>query len=71
MTEKLTNVKEADKLLNAREVASMLNICVTTIYAHMKKGNFPQPVQILNSTRWKLSDIEEYINSQPRGVRTQ
>lgn len=52
----------APSLLSVREVSTKIGISVTKIYADMKRGTFPRPVKLGISSRWRLSDIEAWID---------
>ncbi|MBR0573387.1 MULTISPECIES: helix-turn-helix transcriptional regulator [Pasteurellaceae] len=55
---------QINQLLTLSEVVELVGIGVTSIYKYMKQGKFPQPKRIgKRAVRWRLSDIEEYINS--------
>jgi excisionase family DNA binding protein len=44
--------------LTVQDVAAYLTIGVSTIWRQVDKGNFPTPVRIGGSTRWRRADIE-------------
>ncbi|OOF47571.1 helix-turn-helix transcriptional regulator [Rodentibacter trehalosifermentans] len=51
------------QLLNVEDVRAITGFSTTTIYKHVKDGIFPQPKKLGRSTRWRLADIQAYINS--------
>ena len=52
------------QLLELKDVIAMTGLSSTTIYKHIKNGVFPQPKRCgSRAVRWRLSDIEQYINS--------
>ena len=51
------------QLLNLDDVKTITGLSTTTIYKHVKDGIFPQPKKCGRSTRWRLADIQSYINS--------
>ena len=51
------------QLLNLDDVKNITGFSTTTIYKHVKDGIFPRPKKCGRSTRWRLADIQEYINS--------
>ncbi len=60
----MTNSIQSNQLLTLNEVVDLVGLGVTSIYKYMKQGKFPQPKKIgKRAVRWRLSDIEEYINS--------
>ena len=53
-----------NRLLSPEEVAKMLSIGKSTIYDKLKNDpNFPKPEKIGKVNRWKLKDIQKYMNS--------
>ncbi|MCG3685927.1 helix-turn-helix transcriptional regulator [Aliarcobacter butzleri] len=53
-----------DKLLKIEEVLEILNIPKTSFYRYVKNGIIPQPVKIGRSSRWKTSEIQNFINNK-------
>lgn len=51
------------QLLNLDDVKAITGLSTTTIYKHVKNGIFPQPKKCGRATRWRLADIQTYINS--------
>lgn len=42
----------------------------TAVYSAIKDRGFPEPVQVgVRAVRWKRSDVLNWLNSQPRGLR--
>ena len=58
----------APKLINAEELARMMNISERTLWRLLSGGRLPQPVRIGRSTRWRLAEVVEWIERGcPRG----
>ena len=55
---------EPDSLLRIEEVEKMIAFTRKWIYVKMKEGHFPKPIKLVHSSRWKLSDIQSWIESQ-------
>lgn len=52
------------QLLNLEEVKALTGFSTTTIYKYMKLGKFPQSKAFSSrAVRWRLADIENFINS--------
>lgn len=51
------------QLLNLEDVKAITGFSTTTIYKHVKEGIFPPPKKCGRATRWRLTDIQSYINS--------
>ena len=52
-----------EKLLTIKEVISMVGFKQSTIYKFIKTKNFPKPVKIGRSSRWKLSDVKKWLSN--------
>lgn len=52
-----------ERLLSDKSVANMLDISRDQVHRLKRQGILPQPVKIQGSTRWKHSEIIDYINS--------
>ncbi len=55
-------MKSEPLLLNVKEVAELVSMGVSTIWLQVKKGNFPAPIKIGGSTRWRRADVEALYN---------
>lgn len=45
-------------LLDVKQVAGLLNIGVSTVWALVKEGRFPEPIRLTSRcTRWRRSDV--------------
>ena len=54
-----------DRLMRLEEVVEVTALSRSTIYRMVKTGQFPQSKQIgLRAVRWKLSDINAWIDSR-------
>jgi len=50
------------QLLDARQVAGLLNISRATLWRYVKAERVPQPVRLAEKcVRWRLSDIERLL----------
>ena len=50
-----------EKLLTMKEVVSIVGFKTSTIYKFIKIKGFPKPVKIGKSSRWKLSDVNNWL----------
>jgi excisionase family DNA binding protein len=51
-----------DSLLNPRELASILNVKVGTIYSWLsRKVDLPPSIKVGGSTRWEEADVKAWI----------
>jgi len=57
------------KLLKASEVADLLGIAERTVWRYRSSGELPAPVSIGGATRWRLTDIQAFIDEQIGGGR--
>jgi predicted DNA-binding transcriptional regulator AlpA len=59
-----------DKLLTVNQVCEILSTSRASVWTGIKTGHIPPPVNILGkSTRWKNSDIQEFIKKLTPGDR--
>lgn len=59
-----TQTPRVKQLLNLDEVKAITGLSTTTIYKHIKQGAFPAPKRCgARAVRWRLADIESYINA--------
>lgn len=59
-----------DKLLRRTEVENMVGLGKTSIYAKIKAGDFPPPLQIgPRAVRWPESEITQWLGTRERGTR--
>lgn len=55
-------MKFEEKFITLKEVVEICGFKKSTIYKFIKTRNFPQPLKIGKSSRWKLSKIMEWMN---------
>ncbi len=48
-------------LLKAEEVALMLSVSTRTLWRLVSTKKFPEPVRVGGSTRWRTTDVENWI----------
>ncbi|MBI1826917.1 MAG: helix-turn-helix domain-containing protein [Planctomycetes bacterium] len=49
------------ELMTAKDVATALRISSRQIWKLASAGRLPQPVKLLRSTRWRKSDIDQFV----------
>ena len=54
------NEKE-QKLITAKELSKILSISSRTVWRLRSAGKLPKPVKVGSSIRWRLSDIDLWI----------
>lgn len=61
-------VQPEERLLRFREVEKKVSFGRTTIYKLIREGTFPRPLKLtLASSRWRLSDIQAFIDGKYKG----
>jgi len=55
-------VPVAPELLRVEQVAMMTELGTRTIWALVAKGEFPNPLRIGQSRRWRRSDVMRWID---------
>jgi excisionase family DNA binding protein len=63
----MLETRKDDRYLTIGEVAERLHVCRASIYGWLKKG-FPQPFKLGRASRWRVSELEEWLNSRPKGT---
>ena len=56
-----------DKLLRISDVMYIVGFSKPSIYRLIKDREFPKPLKIGRSSRWKRSEVLEWIDTQSRG----
>ena len=58
---------DTDRLLRRRDVEALLSLSRSAIYARLKAGTFPRPVNVgSGSVRWLESEIVEWVQQRKR-----
>jgi predicted DNA-binding transcriptional regulator AlpA len=52
------------KLITEKQVLETLQVCRTTLWAWRKAGTFPAPIKMGSLNRWRVSDVEGFINGR-------
>lgn len=56
-----------DRLMTRKEVEARCGIKHRLLYELMRRGDFPEPLQIgPQAVRWQQSEVEAWIASRPR-----
>ena len=58
----MSDGKTTDKLITAKELATMLSTSVRSVWRYRSSGRLPKAVQIAGAIRWRRSDIEKWIS---------
>ncbi|MGA9665831.1 MAG: AlpA family phage regulatory protein [Gallionella sp.] len=58
-------------IIRIKELEKKLAMRSSSIYALIKRGEFPQPVQLTNDrvSGWLDTEVDAWLESRPRGVR--
>ena len=56
----------SERLLKLPQVISMIPLSKCQIYNLIKEEKFPKPLKIGRTSLWKLTEVEEYINTLDR-----
>lgn len=54
----------ADRLVDMKYMVSNSGLTNKFFYAQIKKGLFPSPIKLGRSSRWKLSEYEQWIEQR-------
>ncbi|MFC5508736.1 helix-turn-helix transcriptional regulator [Bosea massiliensis] len=63
----MTAENKRDQFLNVSQIAAAYPISISTIWAELKRGKFPDPVMIGRKKVWRREDIAAYFT--PRASR--
>ncbi|QQT59059.1 helix-turn-helix transcriptional regulator [Acinetobacter johnsonii] len=56
---------ENQRLIRRKEVQTKTGLCTSSIYALMKKGDFPQSLQIsIRRVAWIESEVDQWISDR-------
>jgi prophage regulatory protein len=50
-----------EKFLTIKEVTEIVGFKRSTIYKFINKGKFPKQIKIGKASRWRLSDIQKWL----------
>lgn len=50
-----------DRLVDIKTVCTTLARSRASIYRDIERGDFPKPIKLGGSSRWRLSDLEKII----------
>jgi len=53
-----------NKLLTIKQVSEIVGFKISTIYKFISKNDFPAPIKIGRSSRWKFHDIQKWIEEK-------
>ena len=56
-----------ERLIPLDEVESITGFKSSYIYSKIQKGEFPQPVKIGTASRWKFSEIQNWVYTKIKG----
>lgn len=58
-----------DRIIRKKELALMLGVSDATIYRWVENEGLPSPIKLgKNSVGWRLSEVNEWLNSRERGL---
>lgn len=52
-------------LVPAQEAAQILSIAKSTLWRDVKRKKLPAPIKIGGATRWRVSDLQQFVANQP------
>ena len=54
------------QLLSRQEIIALTGISYPTIWAMTRRGNFPRAIVVGGKSKWRATEISEWLNSRPR-----
>lgn len=67
MASSLDREPRLPRMIDVREVASMLSISTRSVWRLVATGEFLKPARFGRSARWRLSDVEDWIDKRSGG----
>lgn len=65
MTASKNKQTENQRLIRRKEVQTKTGLCTSSIYALMKKGDFPQSLQIsIRRVAWIESEVDQWVSDR-------
>ncbi|QEG37724.1 helix-turn-helix transcriptional regulator [Bythopirellula goksoeyrii] len=61
--ENLVPPKQSVQLIAAEELAEMLDVSTRTVWRLLSTGQLVQPLRIGGSVRWRIDEVQEWINN--------
>lgn len=61
-----TNEPKIDRLLAIEEVSNSLGLSQSQVYAMVRERDFPGPIRIGRSSRWRTSTVNAWIDAKER-----
>lgn len=61
-----------DRMLSIADVVRVTTFGRSTVWAMVKRGDFPQPVAITAKKRaWRMSDVAKWLSERPVGLKNE
>lgn len=61
-------VETGERLLKREEVEALVGLGKNTLYRLIAAGEFPRQLAVgPRARRWRLSEVQEWLESRPRG----
>lgn len=60
-------MRDTRALIGAKELAEYLGVPLTTIYRWNTRGGGPRFYRVGKHCRWRMSDVDEWLDRQRRG----
>lgn len=57
-----TNPQPLDQLIDIKTVCAILCRSRASIYRDIQRGDFPDPIKLGGSSRWRMSDLNKIID---------
>lgn len=56
-----------DRFLSLHEVRRLIGLGKTSVYAMLKRGDFPRPLRVgQRSVRWRASEVRDWMDARER-----
>ncbi|BAF70436.1 helix-turn-helix transcriptional regulator [Nitratiruptor sp. SB155-2] len=56
---------QQDRLIDIKEVSSLIGMKKPTIYKYIRDGKFPKPIKIgIRASRWSFNEVMQWIEER-------
>ena len=64
----ITQLEDRHVLWDLKKVGEVLGMGRSSIYTAMKSDGLPKPIKLGRSSKWRKSEILNWIDSRPQGL---
>ena len=65
-----TSESSPQRMIDVREVATILSVSTRTVRRLASNGTLPQPIRFGRNVRWRLTDIDMWIANRGASIQS-